>query len=193
MDLTYAMLAPLHAASNDSTRYQLNGVHFEADGTIVATDGCMLAAVVPAQAPESVDGVEALEPFTMGAADAKRVSAELRKHKGNGPAGTLNVSATNKNPTARIITGSTTFAGEKVEASDFPDWRKVLPDPGDAVVTVGLNVALLERACKIAKQYGAKTFKVSIGDGDLKPVRFDATNPDESSELVMAIMPFRLS
>ena len=211
-----AHFAVRHAASKDATRYNLNGIHFKTDGTTEATDGHILCRVKAATPPgdeyPTVPGVyfgegEALQSFILPleAADravksipkATRTSMPVLSHTA------LDVKSTNENGNARFVATdietATVTEGKKIEV-EFPKTENVIPKVAeDAVPTFVLNLQLMERIIKAAKEFKgpkardlAAAFYVSEGkDAAISPILIRMKDPN-IGELEAVIMPMRL-
>ena len=180
-------LSVLHAASTDSTRFNLNSVRFEADGSLVATDGHILAVMKA----EGDAGVGGLEPFGMGAA-----YFDVTGGKSNLGA-CVDRDATNGNGSLRVtMSDGSALKLPKLAQGDegfYPDWKHVMPK-GEVQYKVGISLHVLERACQIARQ-ASETRKGEIramvfefGD-EFEPIK--VTDPKEDA-LTIVLMPTRL-
>lgn len=207
MLVSKAQLTVRHAASKDTSRYNLNGIRFEADGRTVATDGHRLYTVT-AEVPSDDDypnvadvenTSEPLEPFILPSETADRVRKAIPK-KQRAPIleyARLDVASTNANGSARFVTtdieNAQVVEGRKIEG-EFPDWRKVMPEEGKAQVTVTLNWQYLADIGKALNEFApgsrGKAVKLEITDA-LSPVKFTATDPDSGAEFTGIIMPMR--
>ena len=181
MKITKKRLAPMQAASSEDTRY--NSVYFDADGSLVATDGHILARVVPLNAD-----IEAKpEAFLLDAASVKLLAASVSK---KGQSTMLDVDETNRNGVASFGTLSL----PKVDA-EFPKWRQVhsRPDDANTIVEFGLGVEVLERLLKTLKQFSgpgqdAHFMRVSVKD-PMSPIYVEATDKATGDTLECSVMP----
>ena len=202
-------LSVRHAASKDATRYNLNGVRFESDGRVIATDGHRLYTVTPPEEkPDprefpAIPGVEdpggsaPLEPFTLPLAAADAVAKAIPKRglpilKN----ALLDVDGTNGSEKARFVTTdlevTTPIEALKIDG-DFPDWRQVMPD-GEPTVKLALNWQYLADLGKALNEFcpGSREKLVTIEIIDeMSPVKFTAKNPDTGEEFTGLIMPIR--
>ncbi len=196
-----------HAASRDETRYHINGVRFEADGTLVATDGHRLYRVEtpaemldPADFPDCGDVTpteDALEAFTLPLAAANAIVKAIPKN-GTLPAlrhARLDVAATNANGRARLVTTDletvAPLEARKLEG-DFPNYRQVMPE-GEPVATVAFNAKYLADAAKAVVEFTGNpraALKLELF-GELSPARITATNADGQT-FTAIVMPMRL-
>jgi hypothetical protein len=207
LNITRERLAVLHAASTDETRFNINAVRFEADGTLVATDGHILA-VSKLPAGER-DLVAKLEPFQIGLEDARSASKLAGTGK-NSSGLTLDIDATNESGRAGRVSVTGRRKSEWVPESyekadtDYPNWeqvtapkRKVDHKDVPGFHRVGLSLAVLESLVAIGRQ-ATKTHK-----GETQTVEFSfpenpdamvtATLPGEHAEgLEVHLMPMRL-
>lgn len=203
--ITRERLAVLHAASDDPTRYNLNAVRFEADGTLVATNGNILAVSKPG---EEAEGIK-LDPFQISVEDAKRCSKEAGTGK-YAVGITVDEHSTNDVPTSDpdekdSLVGWGKSGGLKCEKvrCDYPNWENVtnqpkLPEadkPGHH--RVGISLAVLEKLVAIGRQAS----KTKRGEGKCVEFSFPenpdsmltATIPGEEAEgLTVYLMPMRL-
>lgn len=149
------------AASADDTRYTLNGVHIEPDGSAVATDGKQLLKWTPADTPAAEDypAIEgfkahsdgiALQAFILPSAAAAEILKAVPK-KSMLPVLeniALDVEASNDNGSAAFavtdLENPRIFRPKKIEG-DYPDYNKVIP-PADKTpvfeVSLGLDTLL---------------------------------------------------
>ncbi len=185
-------LAVLHAASTDSTRFNLNSVRFEADGSLVATDGHMLAVV-----KASEEAGAGLEPFEISLESAKTLSKGTRG-KTNLGAG-IDRDATNGNGSLRVTLGDgSALELPKLAQGDdgfYPDWRQVIPkDDRKIEHRVGLSLHVLERMVQIARQATEtrkgeqRVLEFEFG-GEFEPVK--VTDPKDDA-LTIVLMPCRI-
>ena len=186
-------LAVLHAASTDSTRYNLNSVRFEADGSLVATDGHMLAVVKPET--EEADG--GIDPFVISLESAKTLNKGTRGKQNVGAC--VDRDATNGNGSLRVtLSDGSALELPKVEFGDdgfYPDWQQVMPKNGRKIEhRVGLSLHVLERMVTIARQAtetrkGEQRTLVFEFGSEFEPVK--VTDPKDEA-LTIVLMPCRL-
>lgn len=203
-------------ACTDSTRFHLNGVRLEADITedpiptiaLVATDGHALIRIrIPGRATGKV-GV------TIARADVRRMIDHLKGPDGEAK---LTVGATSVEYEAPGIMGRAAKAEGR--DSDFPPYDQLLApkkvrtrgdvkkelsrkkkgvtehDPFD--FAIGLDPELVILVGRAARYLGRKKgsnrgLEMRVGCGDLEPVRFDYSDPDELLELAVVVMPMRI-
>lgn len=201
LSLNHRTLSPLHCASADSTRYQINSLRIEADGTTIATNGHIMAVVTPGK---PLEGSEQLEPFTLEADHLKTLNKEQRKR--NTPEATIDLEATNENGHCRIETpGSGAVEIPKLQC-EYPDWRQVQPsEPPHYSVRISLHV--LESMIATARQFtdtkkgnggafgtaGAKSI-VQFDfqeDCELKPIVVTTEDKTSGDTLKVVMMPCR--
>ena len=180
MQYSKGHLAVRHAAAKD--RFNLKGVRFNGNGEAVATDGHMLIRFTPADAPEG----EPLAPFTL-----PTVTVTDAKRAAKGAPVSLDVEAANLNGSATLAAANgATFTGEKLDG-DYPDYEKVIPK--DAPLAFRMNLKLLERVVKAAKEAKPGSNMPLFADfyvtDQLSPVRIDMETPDGT--LTAVIMPAR--
>ncbi len=161
LSLNRRSLAPIHCASKGSSRSNINSLHFEADGTTVATDGHLMAVVTPAT---PLEGVNQLEPFQLDVDALQALNKEQRKRFAT--EATIDREATNANGHCRIETpGAGAVEIPKLDCN-YPDWKQVqVTDPTQYSVTIGLPV--LEQMIATARQFTGTT------KGQRAMVRFD--------------------
>ena len=187
MEITKKRLAPMQAASSDDTRYNLRSVYFDADGSLVATDGHILARVVPRDAD-----IEAKpEAFLLDAASVKLLAASVAKKGQSTP---LDVDETNRNGVASFGTLSL----PKKADFEFPKWRQVhsRPDDVNTIVEFGLGVEVLERLLKTLKQFSgpgqdAHFMRIRVKD-PMSPIYVEATDKATGDTLECSVMPARI-
>lgn len=191
LSLNRRTLSPLHCASADATRYSINSLHIEADGTTIATDGHLMAVVTPAS---PLEGSSQLEPFTLEADHLKALNKEQRKK--NAPDATIDLEATNANGHCRIeIPGAGAVEIPKL-AFDYPDWRQVqTSEPPEFSVCISLIV--LEQMIATARQFTDTTKgKTAVmrfdfpKESELKPFTATHEHPDGDT-LKVTMMPCR--
>lgn len=183
LSLNHRTLAPIHCASKDSSRFNINSLHVEADGTTVATDGHIMAVVTPAS---PLEGVNQLEPFTLEAEHLKNLNKDQRKK--NAPGNWIDTQATNTNGHCRLETISGAGAVEipKLDCT-YPAWKQVLPtDPTHYTVRISLHV--LEAMIATARQFTdtKKGHGGTLGmDAKRSIVRFDFQEDSECKPIVV--------
>jgi len=123
--LLYMIEKTMFASSNDDSRFNLNGILFEQDGDntkLVATDGHRLALI---NGELGIRLESNLIVPRKGLVELKRLLEGLKEEISVGfEEKNLLVSTDRVMMTVRLIDG------------DFPDYRKVIPEPGDTVVQV---------------------------------------------------------
>ena len=160
------LTAVLAAASADTTRYNLNGVRFEAE-RMVATDGHRL---------HMVDGEKTImgDPVTIAYESCKRIV------KAMGPNDTAEiVKASELEGSAVIQVSSGVELTCEVIAGVFPDYSKVVPQKSDTKRRLIVNARYLKELCEAAiKAEGmGKNSKspilLELPDDELSPIRID--------------------
>ena len=214
MLISKAMLAVRHAASTDETRYNLNGIHFRSDTEVEATDGHMLIrASVEAQKSEefpSVGGLdrtseEKISPFVMQLSTVDEIRKAIPKAS-RVPIlqnALIDVNYTNQNKSVKVHTtdlqNSREIIGKKIEG-EYPTTDQAYPDPAREELAFYINLCLLERVIKAAKEFGvpknilAAKFYIKKGGPKkraMAPVRIELKN-DEGGELQAVIMPMHV-
>ena len=202
LSLNRRTLSPLHCASSDSTRFNINSLHIEADGTTVATDGHIMAVVTPGAMGEI--GSEQLKPLQLDADALKALNKEQRKK--NAPEATIDLESTNANGHCRIETaGSGAVEIPKLDCN-YPNWQQVVPtEPTHYSVRISLHV--LESMIATARQFTdtkkghggtlGQDSKRSIvqfdfqEDSELKPIVVTTEDRDTGDTLKVVMMPCR--
>lgn len=155
----------LFSVSNDETRFHLNGVLFESDGSrcrMVSTDGHRLA-----KCERDIDGAPKL---TAGVIVPKKGVTEIKRILDT--ADTCRIAV--KTPYVFVTAGALTLAVKLIE-SQFPPYDQVIPKDHDRRVTVD-RVLLLD-ALKRAQLMSSETrgVKFSLSEGTLL---ITSDNPD---------------
>ena len=201
MQLNRRTLSPLHCASDDPTRFNINSLRVEADGKTIATNGHILAVVTPAK---PLGGSEQLEPFTLEADALKTLNKEQRKKRA--PQATINHEATNANGHCRVETaGSGAVEIPKMECT-YPDWQQVLPSDAPHY-SVRISLHVLESMIATARQFtdtkkghgavfGPSANKSIVQfdfqeDCELKPIVVTTEDKTSGDTLKVVMMPCR--
>lgn len=155
----------LFSVSNDETRFHLNGVLFESDGTVcrmVSTDGHRLAKIER--------NVEGAPPLTSGVIIPKKGVTEIKRILDNGERCELAV----KTPYVFVRSSGITLAVKLIE-SQFPPYDAVIPKEHDRKVIVD-RLRLLD-ALKRSQLMSSETrgVKFTLGEGSLL---LTSDNPD---------------
>jgi len=205
-------LSVRHGASKDASRYNLNGVRFEADGSTVATNGHLLmrTRIEPQSSEEypSWDGFSAqsdatLEPFTLPLDTADSLAKAVKANEKTRSARTmpilsnaaLDVAATNANGKARFgvtdLESGQVIEGRKVEG-DFPNYHQVIPAPEKFTRSVHVNAGYLATILKAASEFGHHgAIKLELQDDPMSPIRLSVHNPD-IGDFEAILMPMRV-
>ena len=199
LSLNRRTLSPLHCASNDSTRFNINTLHVEADGKTIATDGHIMAVVTPGK---PLEGSDRLEPFTLEADHLKALNKEQRKK--NAPEATIDLEATNANGHCRIETAGSGAVEIPKQTLGYPNWQAVVPtEPTHYSVRISLHV--LESMIATSRQFtdtkkgqggglgGSKSI-VQFDfqeDSELKPIVVTTEDRDTGDTLKVVMMPCR--
>ena len=148
LSLNRRTLSPLHCASSDSTRFNINSLRVEADGTTIATNGHLMAVVTPGK---PLEGSEQLEPFTLEADHLKNLNKDQRKK--NAPDNWIDTQATNANGHCRLETISGAGAVEipKLQC-EYPNWKQIQPT-GEPHYSVRISLHVLEQMIATARQF----------------------------------------
>jgi len=178
-------LSPLHCASKDPTRYNINGLHFSKEGVTVGTNAHILACVRPAEFephPQSFS----LEPAALAAAV-----------KATRPVRAPDVEVAEGLAPRRWLVGDLEHSEMDV---DYPNWRQVHPiKHAIPQHTLALSLHVLEALVATARQFaGGKkgdertylTFE--LPSDPIKPVRVHTADPGSGDVLELSLMPRRL-
>ncbi len=164
------------AVSSDETRYNLNGVLFEPSGgalRMVATDGHRLSLV-----ERKIDGDFGLKRGVIlprkGLQEFRKLlleAAETEVVEGQEPTSKLGFVENN----AIFRRPGVVLAMRLIEGM-FPDYRQVIPKPGEKIVTMG-RLRLLEtlRRVSLLSSDKANAVKLELAKGTL---RVTSQNPD---------------
>ena len=126
MKLNRRTLAPLHCASKDPTRYNINGLHFDAEGMTVGSNGHILAVVRP----------EPLEPHDRSfSIEACTLTEAVRATR---PKRAPDVELTADYPEMDV---------------EYPNWRYIHDNPPVAHHAVTLSLHVLEALVATARQF----------------------------------------
>lgn len=120
----------LYASSQDETRYNLNGVLFEAPQgngplTLVATDGHRLVRIERAFDGSASFGINA--PVIL----PRKGLSELRRILGNDLEGKLELGFKDNHA---VVRRGTTLLGMRLVDGQFPDYKQVIPKLADKIV-----------------------------------------------------------
>lgn len=216
-----AHFAVRHAASKDSTRHSLNGIHFKSDGSTEATDGHWLLQVKAEVPPDdewpSAMGCgikssdEKLEPFVLPLEACDAIAKAIPKRNTRSMPvlshAALDVVETNANGSARFVTTdlatTTPVEAQKVDGV-YPSTEQVVPNLGDMTLAFAVDLALLAKVAKAAKEVraanggdtvalGARFYVNSLGPDAMSPIRIELYDKGGSGDTMTAIvMPMRL-
>jgi len=173
--------AVLSAACTDAGRYNLNGVHFEAE-RMVATDGNRL---------HIVDGdITPLDaPVTLSYESCKRII------KAMGPKDTAQiVKASELDGTAMVEVSSGVELACELIVGQFCDYKQVVPEKSDTKKRVIVNARYLRDLCDAAikaegmSKNGSNAIMLEMPDDELSPIRVDS---QEGFMFTAVLMPQR--
>lgn len=192
MKLNRRNLAPIHCASTDSTRYSINALRFEEDGTTVATDGHILAVVKPGKVIDAK-----LDPFSVELEGLAPFQKEQRKK--NPARARLDIKPTNDNGACYLSSGGVDTRLPKV-VGDFVDWRTVANavHSDSAQTTVGISLADLEKIVSTARQFSdtrkgdITAMRFEFTEDALSPFRVSCEDANSGDQLEITVMPVRL-
>ena len=199
LSLNRRSLAPIHCASTDKSREHLTTLHFEPDGTTVATNGHVMAVVTPG---EPLHESQHLNPFELNVGDLAPILKEQRKK--NATPADVNRLKTNTHEHCRIDTGMGSAVEIPKVQCTYPDWKQVLPtDPTYYSVRISLHV--LESMIASARQFtgtrkgeggmfGVEGRKSIVQfdfheDTECKPFTVTAKDKDSGDTLKVVMMP----
>lgn len=195
MKINHRTLAPLHCASTDETRFNLNALHFTAEGETIGTNGHLLARFRPASAYQD-SGCPELEPFTVDRFSIEPLAKEQRR-KWQEPC-TLDVEETNANGHARFTdTASGSQETPKLDC-EYPNWKQVLAKSDSEDREIGISLAVLEPLIAAARQFsetrkgGGQCVRFCIPKDNLKPFTATVLHEDSGDILEFTLMPMRL-
>ena len=147
MKITARTLAPIHCASKDPLRYNINVVHFAKDGTTSATNGHVLARVAPD---------EVTEPIGSFSIEAKKLSDLNRELKVNtAEPAELDIDKATSPGCVRFESEMGVRETTKADVN-FPSTDKIT-EPTDSYPELMLNLAVLECIVATARQYSGTT------------------------------------
>lgn len=172
-------LSPLHCASKDPTRYNLNGLRFDAEGVTVGTNDHILACVQTEPHLESFS----LEPAALAAAV-----------KATRPKTAPDVEVTPGSAPRRWLVGDVEHSQADVE---YPNWRQVHPVKHAVPQhTVMLSLHVLEALVATARQFagGKKGDKgtpltIELPSDPLRPIRAHTADKQSGDVLEFTFMP----
>lgn len=194
------LLAVKAAASNDPTRYVLNGVHVEEiEGNkvrAVATDGRILAVTEgTAGEPDDFPRVPAIDHAPNGKTAAIIPTDAINKAIRSIPKGKRTLAVIK---TAALVMGESaaTFVTTDLETAtpvtsrvidgQFPNWRQCMPKTAP-VVRSTVSPAYLRAVADMVEKFGADSVEVSLWDS-VNPVRFRANNGGDILRVVLMPM-----
>ncbi len=192
MKINHRNLAPIHCASRDSTRYNLNSIHFDEHGCTIGTNGHVLACVTPGDESK-------LEAFTVGLDSLESLQREQKKR--NATAAELDVEATNDNGHCRITSATGALEIPKLQPGDkefYPKWQQVLPAAEcDTDRVVVISAAVLEPIIAAARQFTETKRGQLLGlrfrftDKEMGPFAVTVEYKHSDDRLEFAAMPMR--
>ena len=171
--------AVLAAASKDETRYNLNGILFEAE-RLVATDGHRLHMVEGDKTPM-------LAPIVLAYDSCKRIAQAMGAKD---TAEIVAVAGLNVPETLVHISPSGIEIACEVIVGTFPDYSKVVPEPDDTKRRFIVSARYLKELCEAAIKAEGMTknsphpIQFEIGD-DLCAIRVDGQAEHTFTGVVM--------
>ena len=149
------LTAPSSAVSTDDTRFYLNGIFFHAEGegvAAVATDGHRLQ-----MATEDLAEPWTLDPAILPRQSAKRMEALLKDLAGDQP-----VTLRGDGSRWQLEAPGWTFATKLIDGT-FPDYKRILPPPGEGEELVVTDPKALASAVASARVVGdERSFPVKL-------------------------------
>lgn len=153
------------ASTTDDTRYSLNGVLVEPDGTVVATDGRMMLLAKDTATPDDAEfPIVPAAPYLANPAKGVLVPvavvtamiATMPKKTTLPILQSVQLSTVADRPesvtvSATDLTAPRTAMIDLADGRTFPTYTRVIPPTDRPEIRVCLDVAFLERLCKAAK------------------------------------------
>lgn len=193
-------LAVVHAASNDQTRYNLNGIHVE-PGYAVACTGHWLARVslpkveikdLPVESLIHAQG-ETSETFTIPLDIAKSMAKSIPKNSYPIFQNVfVNANCTKASLHVHDGPNATTSNFNLVDA-EFPDYRTILPtDNKKPHATIHLSPRIMADLCEAFIQFNSgkkkqPSMKIEVW-GEMDQIRITSTNPNSLGQDFLAIV-----
>lgn len=193
------------ASSKDDTRYNLKSVYFTKTAT-VATDGHILARItyplqyddaeLPAKDGEGPKGkAEEITPFLIPAEAVKSIKAYKSKSLPMLTQIYVDVPKTNANGSAHFwatdLESVTAPAIKKMDAK-FPPYEQIIPKTDKKpILTIGLDPALMGRACDIASKAGLTGATFKFYDEN-SAVLIEGRNVETDQDVQIIVMPMRI-
>jgi DNA polymerase III sliding clamp (beta) subunit (PCNA family) len=196
-------------ASEDNTRYVLQGLYFDTeDGTVAVTDGrCMAFSKMEfADNSELNAGLASSEPVQsqiVPSDKVREVVTEANKHKTKNLPGMNDAFLHNGKLVANNILSGDSHCHEfkKIDGT-YPNWKQVVPSK-DANLTrvkqIALSPLLLSKMLKIAESVKSEIVVISVYESatnkgemkNLQPVEIEIINK-EQRQVSCVIMPMRV-
>ena len=187
-------------ASKEESRYALNGILVE-PGCTTVTDGHILLFATGDNTELAdfpvIDGFEPtqdFQPFVLESKTALEVGKAIPKRQVRPVLEHAVISRTNG--TARIavtdLESPRTFVAPPAEVGkEFPDFRRVIPDPREAEATISFNPLLMASLLKQMATFCESnlprvTLRIYSAD---EAMRIDAENRETGQKAIGAIMP----
>lgn len=194
--------AVIHATEKGNWNEAL---HFAEDGSVIATNGHIVAIASSEERTADIANGEVIKPFTIekGAADSFLAQVKKMTRKDGSGAG-LDLDATNENGHARFETMGGAVELPKRDG-DYVDWQAVAsPEVSSAPDRqLGISLAVLENIVAVARQFSqtskgkGQCVKFSFSDCSdgqalsLKPFTVECDKGDGRTLKIIA-MPMRL-
>ena len=200
MKLDRKSLAVHHAAADEKTRYAINSVLLEPDGTTVATNGKMLLAVqaVGHDPDESLEMVPPKEQFVIPLDFAQDVFKAIPKSRraayGKFDYATITEAEPDK-LNIRIQNGHVQLMETKPEEGNYPKWRDIMPKIQKKTLRFCLGLEVLEKLVKVLKEVlpkddWQKTPHIEfLVEDPKKAILIRAQVGDDGRRLIGALMP----
>lgn len=193
MKLTKKLLALVHCASQDETRYNLNGIYFDGDGTSVATDGHVLGRIVPfGRSLGRQDRPTKGSAFILALEAVKDL---IRRTKAKGSSVMLDVD----DKRSRSIQDAEHRNTYEVIDGEFPKWKQIHKKPSKAATkhTLCLSAEVLEKVLAASRQFTGTTkgaalkLEFTFVEDNLAPVFIEVLDKETSDSIEFSAMPMR--
>lgn len=174
--------APRHAMSKDHARAHLCGLLLDSDGSVAATDGCILAVVTPSNPEPRTAALLAGEELELSMLRVKHAAARASRDAKMG------------SKTLAKEGAVVEISGDEAIAKEFPQYRTAIPS-GPAKASIMLDLALLKSLLAVAEEYlggerkSDRVIKLEIR-GECDPLVITGTSHDNGT-LTALIMPVR--
>ena len=179
------------AASKKQVRYYLNGVFFENDGGMIATDGHRMHTMNANPLAKELKG------FILGNADIKAIVGFCKTHaktidKSLQHLIVIELTHAAGDISCRIMVEKLELQAYRCNAVDgnFPDWRRILPSDNEALTEICFNAGYMgdfEKAAKLVTDTRHTHIKLEFSGGGA-PIKVLCHNP----AFMGVLMPVRV-